>query len=109
MLLGTPCDFSGELMPPIDSAARAHGMNAMVTSFNGQYIGYITADQWYDPPPSPPPPTPRLPPRNPPYPTAPPPRPTHAPPAPAHPPPTRHTAPHPPPPHPPPGPPPPPP
>lgn len=48
MLLGTPCDFSGELMPPIDSAARAHGMNAMVTSFNGQYIGYITADQWYD-------------------------------------------------------------
>jgi hypothetical protein len=48
MMLGTPCDFSGELMPPIDSAATAHGMHAMVTSFNGQYIGYITADQWYD-------------------------------------------------------------
>lgn len=48
MLLGTPCDFSGELMPSIDSAAEAHGMQAMVTSFNGQYIGYITADQWYD-------------------------------------------------------------
>ncbi|MDV3309170.1 MAG: neutral/alkaline non-lysosomal ceramidase N-terminal domain-containing protein [Cyclobacteriaceae bacterium] len=48
MLLGTPCDFSGELMPPIDSAAAAHDMQAMVTSFNGQYIGYITADQWYD-------------------------------------------------------------
>jgi hypothetical protein len=48
MLLGTPCDFSGELMPPIDSVAETHGMQAMVTSFNGHYIGYITADQWYD-------------------------------------------------------------
>jgi hypothetical protein len=48
MLLGTPCDFSGELMPSIDSAAEARHMHALVTSFNGQYIGYITADQWYD-------------------------------------------------------------
>jgi len=48
ILLGTPCDFSGELMPPIDSAAEANGMQALVTSFNGAYIGYITADQWYD-------------------------------------------------------------
>ncbi|HEX7017196.1 MAG TPA: neutral/alkaline non-lysosomal ceramidase N-terminal domain-containing protein [Cyclobacteriaceae bacterium] len=48
VLLGTPCDFSGELMPQIDSAAAAHGMKAMVTSFNGNYIGYITADEWYD-------------------------------------------------------------
>lgn len=48
VLLGTPCDFSGELMPPVDSAAAAHDMEAMVTSFNGGYIGYITLDKRYD-------------------------------------------------------------
>lgn len=48
LLLGAPCDFSGELMPPIDSAANKYGMQAMVTSFDGNYIGYITRDDWYD-------------------------------------------------------------
>lgn len=48
VMLGTPCDFSGELMPPIDSVASHHGLTAMVTSFNGAYIGYITLDKHYD-------------------------------------------------------------
>ena len=48
VMLGTPCDFSGELTPPIDSAASLHGLEAMVTSFNGNYIGYITLDKHYD-------------------------------------------------------------
>lgn len=48
VMLGTPCDFSGELMPPIDSTAKQHGLKAMVTSFNGGYIGYITLDRHYD-------------------------------------------------------------
>lgn len=48
VMLGTPCDFSGELMPPIDSAVARHGMKVMVTSFNGGYIGYITLDRHYD-------------------------------------------------------------
>ena len=48
VLLGTPCDFSGELTPAIDAAATQHGVNAMVTSFNGTYIGYITLDKHYD-------------------------------------------------------------
>lgn len=48
VMLGTPCDFSGELMPAIDSAAERHGLDAVVTSFNGGYIGYITRDKWYD-------------------------------------------------------------
>lgn len=48
VMLGTPCDFSGELMPPIDSAANSHNLRAMVTSFNGGYIGYITLDKHYD-------------------------------------------------------------
>lgn len=48
LLLGTPCDFSGELTGPIDSLAATRGYRVMVTSFNGNYIGYITDDRWYD-------------------------------------------------------------
>jgi len=48
VMLGTPCDFSGELMEPIDSMAAQHNLTAMVTSFNGGYIGYITLDKHYD-------------------------------------------------------------
>jgi neutral ceramidase len=48
IMLGTPCDFSGELTHPIDSVAQHLGLRAMVTSFNGGYIGYITRDKFYD-------------------------------------------------------------
>lgn len=48
VMLGTPCDFSGELTPAIDAVANQHGLRAMVTSFNGTYIGYITLDKHYD-------------------------------------------------------------
>src|SRR3970282_781741 len=48
LMLGTPCDFSGELTGALDSAATRLGMRAMVTSFNGNYVGYITKDEWYD-------------------------------------------------------------
>lgn len=44
--LGTPCDFSGELTPEIDSVANRNGLNVVVTSFNGGYIGYVTNDKW---------------------------------------------------------------
>ncbi|MFC5410429.1 neutral/alkaline non-lysosomal ceramidase N-terminal domain-containing protein [Larkinella bovis] len=47
VLLGTPCDFSGELVADLESQARQKGLNLMVTSFNGGYIGYITPDQYY--------------------------------------------------------------
>lgn len=43
---GTPCDFSGELIPEIIS--ESNDKNIVVTSFNGGYIGYITKDKWYD-------------------------------------------------------------
>lgn len=46
--VGTPCDFSGELVSSIEEVSEAQKLNLMVTSFNGGYIGYITADQWYD-------------------------------------------------------------
>lgn len=48
VLLGTPCDFSGELRQKIDAIADSNGTNAIITSFNGHYIGYITNDQYYD-------------------------------------------------------------
>ena len=48
VMLGTPCDFSGELTTPLDSVAARHGLKVLVTSFNGSYIGYITPDKHYD-------------------------------------------------------------
>lgn len=47
LLTGTPCDFSGELVPELDSLAYQNGLELMVTSFNGAYIGYITKDEHY--------------------------------------------------------------
>lgn len=48
VMLGTPCDFSGELNRPLDSVAAPGGQSAIVTSFNGAYIGYITPLRLYD-------------------------------------------------------------
>jgi neutral ceramidase len=48
VMVGTPCDFSGELTSAFDSLAQDKGFNVMVTSFNGGYIGYITHDRHYD-------------------------------------------------------------
>lgn len=48
VMLGTPCDFSGEFSAPLDSLADTMGMEAMVTSFNGGYIGYVTPGKYYD-------------------------------------------------------------
>jgi len=48
VMLGTPCDFSGEFNASLDSAANAEGLQAMVTSFNGGYIGYLTPGKYYD-------------------------------------------------------------
>ncbi|PWJ60276.1 neutral/alkaline ceramidase-like enzyme [Dyadobacter jejuensis] len=48
LLVGMPCDFSGELVPGLDAYAKTKGLNLMVTSFNGGYIGYITHDKYFD-------------------------------------------------------------
>jgi hypothetical protein len=48
IMLGTPCDFSGEFDPVIDSVAHQLNAYAMVTSFNGSYIGYVTPRSRYD-------------------------------------------------------------
>lgn len=48
LLIGTPCDFSGELAVPLYEYAKSRGFELIITSFNGGYIGYVTDDQWYD-------------------------------------------------------------
>jgi neutral ceramidase len=48
VMLGTPCDFSGEFNASLDSVANHTGVQAMVTSFNGGYIGYLTPGKYYD-------------------------------------------------------------
>ncbi|WAC11702.1 neutral/alkaline non-lysosomal ceramidase N-terminal domain-containing protein [Dyadobacter pollutisoli] len=48
LMVGMPCDFSGELVGTLDAYAKTKGLNLMVTSFNGGYIGYITHDKYFD-------------------------------------------------------------
>ncbi len=48
VLIGMPCDFSGELALPLYEYARAQNINLIITSFNGGYAGYITQDDRYD-------------------------------------------------------------
>ncbi|KXX67976.1 neutral/alkaline non-lysosomal ceramidase N-terminal domain-containing protein [Flammeovirga sp. SJP92] len=47
---GTPSDFSGEIALDykFDSLAKEHNKNFMLSSFNGNYVGYITCDAYYD-------------------------------------------------------------
>ena len=48
VMVGLPCDFSGELMKDLTDYAATKGKQLMVTSFNGGYVGYITKDSYYD-------------------------------------------------------------
>ena len=48
LFIGTPCDFSGELLPPLTQLTNQQKVNLFVTSFNGGYIGYITPDVYYE-------------------------------------------------------------
>jgi neutral ceramidase len=50
VLIGTPCDFSGEIYvrEKLEAAASAKGKQLIITSFNGNYNGYITYDGHYE-------------------------------------------------------------
>ena len=48
LFVGIPADFSGELAVPLYQKARDLGLNLVITSFNGGYIGYVVKDEWYD-------------------------------------------------------------
>ncbi len=43
----TPCDFSGELALEVKDSLKAKGAGAVVTSFNGDYIGYVVPLKYY--------------------------------------------------------------
>ncbi len=45
--ISTPCDFSGELALGIKDFLRARGCGAVVTSFNGDYVGYVIPSRYY--------------------------------------------------------------
>ena len=45
--VSTPCDFSGELALGIKDFLRVQGSDAAVTSFNGDYIGYVIPSRYY--------------------------------------------------------------
>ncbi len=49
ILLGTPCDFSGEILvrDGLDKIAENKNEKLFITSFNGDYVGYITYDDHY--------------------------------------------------------------
>ncbi|MFD2570884.1 neutral/alkaline non-lysosomal ceramidase N-terminal domain-containing protein [Spirosoma soli] len=48
VMLGTPCDFSGEFVADFKPLAAKKNINLMITSFDGGYIGYVTPDKYYD-------------------------------------------------------------
>ncbi len=45
--ISTPCDFSGELTLGIKDFLKARGWQAVVTSFNGDYVGYVIPSRYY--------------------------------------------------------------
>ncbi len=45
--ISSPCDFSGELALEIKDFLRARDRNAVVTSFNGDYVGYVIPLRYY--------------------------------------------------------------
>lgn len=45
--LSTPCDYSAELALDLKAVAAARGVDAVVTSFNGDYIGYVIPGRHY--------------------------------------------------------------
>jgi hypothetical protein len=49
VLIGTPCDFSGEIFNQhIREIAEKENKKVIITSFNGDYVGYITEDEHYE-------------------------------------------------------------
>lgn len=49
VLIGTPCDFSGEIfVNHIAKVAAQLNKKVIITSFNGDYAGYITEDEHYE-------------------------------------------------------------
>jgi neutral ceramidase len=48
VLIGTPADYSGEISVQLKSKAAKKGIDLWVLSFNGDYVGYISPDAYYN-------------------------------------------------------------
>jgi hypothetical protein len=48
VLVGTPADFCGEISVKLKSWAEARSTDLWVLSFNGDYVGYISPDAYYN-------------------------------------------------------------
>lgn len=48
VFVGAPADYSGEFVPQLSTQAAEQGQQAILTSFNGGYIGYVTPDRYYN-------------------------------------------------------------
>ncbi len=45
--LGAPCDISGEISSTLKDFAQRRGYHAVLTSFNGSYVGYVIPGRYY--------------------------------------------------------------
>ncbi|RPA69818.1 alkaline ceramidase [Cyclobacteriaceae bacterium YHN15] len=48
LLISSSGEISGVFMESWEKYANDHGLNLIITCFNGGYIGYITPDEYYD-------------------------------------------------------------
>jgi neutral ceramidase len=48
VLIGTPADYSGEISVQLKAKAAKKGIDLWVLSFNGDYVGYISPDAYYN-------------------------------------------------------------
>ncbi|GAB2617827.1 alkaline ceramidase [Belliella aquatica] len=48
LLLSSSGEISGVFMKDWEALAKSRGLNLILTTFNGGYIGYITPDEYYD-------------------------------------------------------------
>ncbi|MDN5201052.1 neutral/alkaline non-lysosomal ceramidase N-terminal domain-containing protein [Fulvivirgaceae bacterium BMA10] len=48
VLIGLPIELSGEFYPMFDKICKERGISLIITTFNGNYIGYVTPAHYYD-------------------------------------------------------------
>ncbi len=48
IFIGLPVELSGEFYPALESHYRSLGFNLIITSFNGNYLGYVNPSKYYD-------------------------------------------------------------
>lgn len=47
VLLGLPCELSGEFYPRFTKVCKERNLRLIITTFNGNYLGYVTPDEYY--------------------------------------------------------------